>query len=157
MLLLTLQGVIGTPSNESLDTALPGGGGQQQALNSGSLLVVQRDCHLLVVTHLPLASTAAQLDSESCVWNTTWKGRVLGWLLGHGLSGSLECCLWLIHAIESVSSLHCYLLSACHVHSTLYSFPKACLLLKNCGNGEQVAEGCRKQMRVRAFKDNPLP
>ena len=85
---------------------------QQQALNSGSLLEVQRDCHLLVVTHLPLASTVAQLDSESCAWNTTWKGRVLGWLLGHGLSGLLRV-LSVAHPCHWVSQFTQLLFTEC--------------------------------------------
>ena len=59
--------------------------------NSKPSLVVQGECHLPVVTHLPLASAVAQLDFESCVWNTTCKGRMLQWLFGCGVSRWQRC------------------------------------------------------------------
>lgn len=91
---------MGPDKNDGLDTAWPSG--QQQALNSGSSRFVQGGCHFLVVTHLPLALAVLQLDSESCVWNTTYKGRVLEWLLDHGVIDSkIRVSILLIQSIHS--------------------------------------------------------
>lgn len=121
-------------------------------------LVVQGDCHLPVVTPLPLALAAVQLDSGSCVWNTTCKGRMFQWLLGHGIS-----CL----EVRAPSTVHlCQWFNPVHSAPT-YGVPIMCIVpcifFPEPGwnwrveDKRQVAEGCRDEIRDRAPKDNPFP